>query len=79
MKIALVTGPSGSGKSFVTHKSFADCECLSYDHLMRGSRKQAFRTTSAMNGTSESGRTTGIDLILLPRSSRLSRGRESDR
>jgi adenylate kinase family enzyme len=42
MKIALVTGPSGSGKSFVADQVRADFECLSYDRLMRDSIEQAF-------------------------------------
>jgi adenylate kinase family enzyme len=42
IKIALVTGPSGSGKSFVVDQLRGDFECLSYDRLMRDSIEQAF-------------------------------------
>jgi hypothetical protein len=42
MKIALVTGPSGSGKSFVADQLRGDFECVSYDLLMRNSIEQAF-------------------------------------
>jgi hypothetical protein len=42
MKIALVTGPSGSGKSFVADRLRSDFECVSYDLLMRDSIEQAF-------------------------------------
>jgi hypothetical protein len=42
MKIALVTGPSGSGKSYVADRLRADFECVSYDLLMRDSIEQAF-------------------------------------
>ena len=37
-----MTGPSGSGKSFVADALRADFECLSYDRLMRDSIEQAF-------------------------------------
>ena len=36
MKIALVTGPSGSGKSFVADQLRDDFECLSYDRVDEG-------------------------------------------
>jgi hypothetical protein len=42
MKIALVTGPSGSGKSFVADQLRADFECVSYDVLMRNSIERTF-------------------------------------
>ncbi len=42
MKIALLTGPSGSGKSFVADQWRGDCDCVSYDLLMRDSIDQAF-------------------------------------
>jgi hypothetical protein len=42
MKIALVTGPSGSGKSFVADQLCADFECVSYDRLMRDSIERTF-------------------------------------
>jgi hypothetical protein len=38
----LLTGPSGSGKSFVADTLRADFECLSYDRLMRDSIEQTF-------------------------------------
>jgi hypothetical protein len=46
MLIALVTGPSGSGKSFVADRLRADFECVSYDRLMRDSIEQAFPNQS---------------------------------
>jgi adenylate kinase family enzyme len=46
MKIALVTGPSGSGKSFVADALRADFDCLSYDRLMRDSIDQTFPSHS---------------------------------
>lgn len=42
MKIALVTGPSGSGKTFVAEQLASECECLSYDRLMRDSIERSF-------------------------------------
>jgi hypothetical protein len=42
MKIALVTGPSGSGKSFVADALRADFDCISYDLLMRDSIDRSF-------------------------------------
>jgi len=42
MKIALVTGPSGSGKSFVADQLRPDFECVSYDRLMRDSIERTF-------------------------------------
>ncbi len=42
MKIALVTGPSGSGKSFVADQLRGDFECVSYDLLMRNSIERTF-------------------------------------
>ena len=42
MKIALVTGPSGSRKTFVADQVRADFECISYDLLMRDSIERTF-------------------------------------
>jgi adenylate kinase family enzyme len=42
MKIALVAGPSGSGKSFVADQLRGDFECVSYDLLMRNSIERTF-------------------------------------
>jgi hypothetical protein len=42
MKIALLTGPSGAGKTFVADGLRAEFECVSYDHLMRDSIEHAF-------------------------------------
>jgi adenylate kinase family enzyme len=42
MNIALVTGPSGSGKSFVADQLRASFECVSYDRLMRDSIEGTF-------------------------------------
>ncbi len=42
MKIALVTGPSGSGKSFVADQLRGSFECVSYDRLMRNSIERTF-------------------------------------
>jgi adenylate kinase len=42
MKVALVTGPSGSGKSFVADSLRSDFDCLSYDRLMRDSIDHTF-------------------------------------
>jgi hypothetical protein len=43
MKIALLTGPSGSGKSFVADQLRGDFDCVSYDRLMRDSIERTFR------------------------------------
>jgi hypothetical protein len=42
MKLALLTGPSGAGKTFVADALRADFECVSYDRLMRDSIEHAF-------------------------------------
>jgi hypothetical protein len=42
MKIGLLTGPSGSGKSFVANQLRSDFDCLSYDRLMRDSIERTF-------------------------------------
>jgi adenylate kinase family enzyme len=42
MKIALLTGPSGAGKTFVADQLRTQFDCLSYDRLMRDSIQEAF-------------------------------------
>ena len=42
MKIALVTGASGCGKTYVADALRADFESVSYDRLMRDSIERAF-------------------------------------
>jgi len=44
MKIALLTGPSGAGKTFVADQLRSQFDCLSYDRLMRDSIERAFPT-----------------------------------
>ena len=42
MKVALVTGASGCGKTFVADQLRGDIDCLSYDRLMRDSIDATF-------------------------------------
>jgi ribose 1,5-bisphosphokinase PhnN len=42
MRIALLTGPSGAGKTFVADQQRTQFHCLSYDRLMRDSIERAF-------------------------------------
>ena len=42
LKLALLTGPSGSGKRYVKENINSLCECLSYDNLMAESVKVSF-------------------------------------
>jgi len=42
MRIALVTGPRGSGKSFVADQLRGDFDCVSYDVLMTDSIERTF-------------------------------------
>jgi adenylate kinase family enzyme len=42
MKIALLTGPSGAGKTFVADQLRGDFDCISYDRLMRDSIERTF-------------------------------------
>src|SRR5580704_18047035 len=42
MRVALLTGPSGVGKTFVADQLRTQFDCLSYDRLMRDSIEVAF-------------------------------------
>jgi adenylate kinase family enzyme len=42
MRVALLTGPSGVGKTFVADQLRTQFDCLSYDRLMRDSIEDAF-------------------------------------
>jgi len=42
MRIALLTGPSGAGKTFVAYQLRTQFDCFSYDDLMRDSIDEAF-------------------------------------